>query len=139
MNPQSESATKPQMIKYKKKKESIYCKVENVKRIALLKMVKEEGKTLKEASNILGINYSTAKTILRVYRIEKRILKKTSMIQSHSNEGQNVKIFSICYFQLRQLYSITQSCVNQIAINEMVLIHLRNKMNILCEQVKRLV
>ena len=70
---------------------------------------------------------------------EKRILKKTSMIQSHSNEGQNVKIFSICYFQLRQLYSITQSCVNQIAINEMVLIHLRNKMNILCEQVKRLV
>lgn len=137
MNPQSESAAKPQMIKYKKKKESIYCKVENVKRIALLKMVKEEGKTLKEASNILGINYSTAKTILRVYRIEKRILKKTSMI--HSNEGQNVKIFSICYLQLRQLYSITQSCVNQIAINEMVLIHLRNKMNILCEQVKRLV
>lgn len=137
MNPQSESAAKPQMIKYKKKKESIYCKVENVKRIALLKMVKEEGKTLKEASNILGINYSTAKTILRVYRIEKRILKKTSII--HSNEGQNVKIFSICYLQLRQLYSITQSCVNQIAINEMVLIHLRNKMNILCEQVKRLV
>ena len=137
MNPQSESAAKPQMVKYKKKKESIYCKVENVKRIALLKMVKEEGKTLKEASNILGINYSTAKTILRVYRIEKRILKKTSMI--HSNEGQNVKIFSICYLQLRQLYSITQSCVNQIAINEMVLIHLRNKMNILCEQVKRLV
>ena len=137
MNPQSESAAKPQMIKYKKKKESIYCKVENVKRIALLKMVKEEGKTLKEASNILGINYSTAKTILRVYRIEKRILKKTSII--HSNEGQNVKIFSICYLQLRQLYSITQSCVNQIAINEMVLIHLRNKMNILCEQLKMLV
>ena len=76
MNPQSESASSPQMIKYKKKKESIYCKVENVKRIALLKMVKEEGKTLKEASNILGINYSTAKTILRVYRIEKRILNK---------------------------------------------------------------
>ena len=37
-----------------------------------------EKKSLKEAANYLGINYSTAKTILRVFRIEKRILKKTS-------------------------------------------------------------
>ena len=64
-----------------KKKECIYSKVDNTKRIKLLKMVKEQGKTLKEASNILGINYSTAKTILRVYRIEKRILKKSSIFQ----------------------------------------------------------
>lgn len=137
MNPQSESAAKPQMFNYKKKKENIYCKVDNVKRIALLKMVKEDGKTLKEASKMLGINYSTAKTILRVYRIEKRILKKSSAL--HSNEPQNIKIFSICYLQLRQLYSITQNCVNQIAMNEIVLIHLRNKMNMLCERAKRLV
>jgi hypothetical protein len=40
-------------------------------------MVKLQGKSLKEAANKLGINYSTAKTILRVYRIENRILKKT--------------------------------------------------------------
>jgi hypothetical protein len=31
---------------------------------------------LKDASKILGINYSTAKTILRIFRIERRIDKK---------------------------------------------------------------
>ena len=40
-------------------------------------MVKLQGKSLKEAANHLNINYYTAKTILRVYRIENRILKKT--------------------------------------------------------------
>ena len=34
---------------------------------------------LKDASKILGINYSTAKTILRIFRIEKRIDKKNSV------------------------------------------------------------
>ena len=80
-----------------KKKESIYSKVDNTKRIKLLKMVKEQGKTLKEASNILGINYSTAKTILRVYRIEKRILKKSSIFQCNEivkKEEQHSPIFS---------------------------------------------
>jgi hypothetical protein len=33
---------------------------------------------LKDAAKILGINYSTAKTILRVFRIEKRIKKKNA-------------------------------------------------------------
>jgi hypothetical protein len=56
--------------------ENIYSKVCDVKRLALLKMVKEEGKSLKEAAKELQINYSTAKTILRVYRIENRIYKK---------------------------------------------------------------
>ena len=57
--------------------ENIYSKVGNEKRLALLDMVKLQGKSLKEAANHLNINYSTAKTILRVYRIENRILKKT--------------------------------------------------------------
>ena len=80
-----------------KKKECIYSKVDNTKRIKLLKMVKEQGKTLKEASNILGINYSTAKTILRVYRIEKRILKKSSIFQCNEivkKEEQHSPILS---------------------------------------------
>lgn len=33
---------------------------------------------LKDAASTLGINYSTAKTILRIFRIEKRIEKKNS-------------------------------------------------------------
>jgi hypothetical protein len=56
--------------------DNIYNKVGNEKRLALLDMVKLQGKSLKESANKLGINYSTAKTILRVYRIENRILKK---------------------------------------------------------------
>lgn len=37
----------------------------------------------------MGINYSTAKTILRVYRREHRILKKTSTIASNLNLNNN--------------------------------------------------
>jgi hypothetical protein len=59
--------------------ESIYSKVDNQKRLCLLNLVKIEGKSLKEASKLLDINYSTAKTILRVYRIENRILKKAPL------------------------------------------------------------
>ncbi len=33
---------------------------------------------LKDAANLLNINYSTAKTILRIFRIEKRIEKKNA-------------------------------------------------------------
>jgi hypothetical protein len=33
---------------------------------------------LKDAAKSLGINYSTAKTILRIFRIEKRIEKKNA-------------------------------------------------------------
>jgi len=57
--------------------ENIYSKISNDKRMALLDMVKTNGKSLKDAANILQINYSTAKTILRVFRIENRILKKS--------------------------------------------------------------
>jgi hypothetical protein len=57
--------------------ENIYSKVGNEKRMALLDMVKLQGRSLKDAATSLNINYSTAKTILRVYRIENRILKKS--------------------------------------------------------------
>lgn len=57
--------------------ENIYSKVGNEKRLALLDLVKLQGKSLKDAASMLNINYSTAKTILRVYRIENRILKKS--------------------------------------------------------------
>lgn len=55
----------------------IYRKVKNVDRLKLLKMTKVEGHTLKDAARMLNMNYSTAKTIVRVYRREKRIFKKT--------------------------------------------------------------
>lgn len=80
----------------KRKQEKIYSKVENKKRLQLLQMVKEDKKSLKEASKLLDINYSTAKTILRVYRIENRILKKTAFCSSPTigcgNESKEEKV-----------------------------------------------
>jgi hypothetical protein len=69
--------------------ESIYSKVGNEKRLALLNMVKTQGKSLKDAASLLNINYSTAKTILRVYRVENRILKKTP------HQKRNKKVFFV--------------------------------------------
>lgn len=73
-----------------KQKDNIYSKVDNEKRIQLLHLVKEKGKSLKEASQFLDINYSTAKTILRIYRIEKRILKKSSIVLSNQTESEGL-------------------------------------------------
>jgi len=42
----------------------------------LIEMVYLQDYLLKDASRILGVNYSTAKTILRIFRIEKRVEKK---------------------------------------------------------------
>jgi hypothetical protein len=81
--------------------DSIYNKVDNEKRMVLLSMVKDEGKSLKEASNLLNINYSTAKTILRVYRIEKRILKKSPQVQMDTKERRK-RCFSMSELSLSQ-------------------------------------
>lgn len=56
--------------------DNIYNKVNNQTRIDLVNLVKKQGMSLKEAAEELNVNYSTAKTIIRIFRIEKRILKK---------------------------------------------------------------
>lgn len=38
------------------------------KRLRLIKLVEEEGKTIKDASDMLEINYSTAKHIVKNYK-----------------------------------------------------------------------
>lgn len=115
------------------KKDSIYSKVDNGKRIQLLKLVKEYGKTLKEASTILGINYSTAKTILRVYRLERRILKKSTNpsfklkaypIPSHHRPPSTQISFlqeSYCLKEIEELSRMTQKCLEQAANNQLIL------------------
>lgn len=45
---------------------------------------------LKEAAKKLKINYSTAKTILRLYRREKRIFRKYRILVSQSEKGIEV-------------------------------------------------
>jgi hypothetical protein len=57
------------------KKKSVYDSVTNEKRVKLIQMV-NEGEKLNRSAQTLNINYSTAKTILRIYRNERRIFKK---------------------------------------------------------------
>jgi hypothetical protein len=66
-----------------------YQKVDDVLRIKLLNMVNEDQYMLKDAAKMLGINYSTAKTILRIWRIEKRIHKKYSSTSSVKKKRQH--------------------------------------------------
>jgi hypothetical protein len=137
-----------------KKKENIYKKVDNKKRLLLLKLVKDEKKSLKEAANYLGINYSTAKTILRVFRIEKRILKKTStqhhnedklnltsstsstVYQSNINDNNNNNNNSLYDYtnyyqqQYHQLLSMTYNCMRQIINNQIQIQYLKQQWNL---------
>lgn len=136
-----------------KKKENIYKKVDNKKRLLLLKLVKDEKKSLKEAANYLGINYSTAKTILRVFRIEKRILKKTStqhhnedklnltsstsstVYQSNINDNNNNNNSLYDYTnyyqqQYHQLLSMTYNCMRQIINNQIQIQYLKQQWNL---------
>jgi len=63
----------------------VYNKVDNASRLKLIKLVENKTK-LKDASIILGINYSTVKTIMKLYRSENRIYRK--------KKGGNLRIKS---------------------------------------------
>jgi hypothetical protein len=64
------------LINKRKRKKSNYRKINNETRQKLIEMVYLDDYLLKDAARILGVNYSTAKTILRIFRIEKRVEKK---------------------------------------------------------------
>jgi hypothetical protein len=122
-------------------KGGIYSKVDNRTRMMLLKMVKEEGISLKSAANVLKINYSTAKTILRVFRLENRILKKSSykknaLIRADSRETnhtdtaeQQPDVTSLDPNQIIKLVQYAnltlQKCINEVISNELIIANLR--------------
>jgi hypothetical protein len=59
------------------KRRTAYQKIDDDVRLELLNAVQKRGETLKSASKRLGINYSSAKSVLHTFRKEGRILKKT--------------------------------------------------------------
>lgn len=95
--------------------DAIYKKVTNEKRLKLLSLVREESVSLKVAAKMLEINYSTAKTILRVFRLENRILKKSAhkrkprRTQSQSVESSNNETTYIS----NDLYKETEQFLDQ--------------------------
>ena len=73
--------------KSRKKKKKNYKKIKNNIRKMLVDMVKIKGIPLKNAAHNLGINYSTAKSIFRIYKLENRVIKKNTFDE---NELKNV-------------------------------------------------
>eukprot|EP00826_Nyctotherus_ovalis_P048765 TRINITY_DN577_c0_g1_i1.p2 TRINITY_DN577_c0_g1~~TRINITY_DN577_c0_g1_i1.p2 ORF type:complete len:228 (+),score=44.91 TRINITY_DN577_c0_g1_i1:151-834(+) len=55
---------------------AVYEKIENSTRCSLIQMLQQNNVTLREAADRLGMNYSTAKTIVQTFRREKRVAKK---------------------------------------------------------------
>jgi transposase len=77
INSSSSCKSIPSLLLLKnKRRNSSYQKVENQKRIKLCELVFVEGYLLKNAAKELNINYSTAKTIVRNFKLEKRVVKK---------------------------------------------------------------
>jgi hypothetical protein len=74
------------------KRRCAYQKIDDDIRLQLLEAVQKKRETLKSASKRLGINYSSAKSILHTYRKEGRILKKSLLERvipsSHSKNTQ---------------------------------------------------
>lgn len=69
--------TKQIKIKRSRKK-ATYRRITNEEREELIYLVLKEGVRMREAAARLGLNYSSAKTILRIYRIENRTSKKNA-------------------------------------------------------------
>jgi len=72
----------------------VYNKIDDTTRLKLVKLVEIRKIKLKEASKILQINYSTVKTIMRLYRSENRILrkKKGGNLKKNSKKIKNLRI-----------------------------------------------
>ena len=61
-------------------------KINNLKRRKLLDLVNSKVLKLKEAANLLEINQSSAKTIYRTFKLEKRISKKNIIEENYLRE-----------------------------------------------------
>jgi hypothetical protein len=78
----------------------VYKVISNARRIKLILLVNSEVPLVKAAKQ-LGINYSTAKTIMRVFRNRNRIF--------NSNPMEKLKIFHIFHGEKKKLKKSTSS------------------------------
>ncbi len=89
---------------------SIYAKVENLQRFKLIQLVEKKGMKLVKAAKSLNINYQTAKSIVRTFKKENRILRKeTSKI--YKNDLKLAPLFKV-YKENRDLVPANQSTFN---------------------------
>lgn len=74
----------------KKRKRAKYRSVDNTLRKQLINLVQNEKIQLKQASQNLNINYSTAKTIVRIWKRENRVMKKTKIFNKNQEKYTNL-------------------------------------------------
>lgn len=91
---------------------------------------------MKKASEILNINYSTAKTILRVFRKENRIFKNNSIRNSKKADNivlnsinelrfdVDLNLFNEVSFKINEFNKILHSISNDIKMNRNILYRL---------------
>lgn len=73
------------------KKNKKYQTVTNNLRATLIEMVLEKKINVKSAAKETGINYNTAKTILRIYKKEKRFLRKNTPVAGLEDDDDCAK------------------------------------------------
>ncbi len=67
-----------------------YTKIAEEKRLRLLRMIQDEQLTIKTAALRLGINYSTAKNIVKIFRCEKRTSVLPKKLGGKPSMGSNI-------------------------------------------------
>jgi hypothetical protein len=80
--------SKDKILKQKRKRQK-NSKIDNKTRQLLVNLIKSKKFKLKDIALFLNMNYSTAKTIARVYREENRITRKYKLKQSDFSEEKN--------------------------------------------------
>jgi transposase-like protein len=88
-----------------KRKFPIYQKIDNTTRERLIELVYLKDRSVREACRELDLNFSTAKTILRTFKLEKRIAKKEVV---HAKN----KIFKISKIQRSTVSSCPKNLSN---------------------------
>ena len=63
-----------------------YKKVSDSKREQLIECIRQRDITIKEAAEACGINYENAKAIARVFRKEKRVIKRNRPVPGKRSE-----------------------------------------------------
>ena len=144
--------TKPQLKilfkkerKVKRKRKSLinYNKIKNNNRRKLIEMVTFQEIPLRKASEILGINYSTAKTIVRIFTLENRTDKKNSIDENEirktfsnlKKEKLNINLRKYIYLSLAAL-TITSTFSEEVEKLNKKIRNAQNNINCCLESVK---
>ncbi len=77
-----------QIIKKTTKRSKVYNKLEKSTKIKLIRMLNQENKKIKEVAKLLKINYNSAKTIWRNYRLEQKAKANRNSFNSSFSKPQ---------------------------------------------------